>query len=90
MTIRPLIAALAFVSIAAPLAAQADEGSVSIDTVFAIDQAVKTTKPQFDRKDYVQNIEGVYPFAPTTAQKQRSRADVLKELAAMPAERVGA
>jgi len=88
MTIRPLIAALAFVSIAAPLAAQADEGSVSIDTVFAADQAIKTTKPQFDRKDYVNNIEGTYPFVAATPQ--RTREEVRKELAAMPAERVGA
>ena len=90
MNIRPLIAALAFVSLAAPLAAHADEGSVNIDTVFAVDQAVKTTQPQFDRKNYVNNIEGVYPFASTTVQNQRTREDVRKELATMPPERVGA
>lgn len=90
MTIRPLIAALAFVSIAAPLAAQADEGSVSIDKVFAVDQSIKTTKPQFDRKDYLNNIEGAYPFVSATASNTRTREEVRKELATMPAERVGA
>lgn len=93
MNIRPLLAALALVSLGAPLAAHADAPSGDIDTVFAIDQAVKAPKPQFDRKANVASVgEGAYPVIAATPQNQRivTRDEVRKQLATMPQERVGA
>ncbi len=89
MTIRPLIAALAFASLAAPLAAHADAPSGEIYTVFAIDQNAKVTVPEFDRRDYNPNVDELLAglkFTPTTV----TREQVLEELAAMPPEKVGA
>jgi hypothetical protein len=89
MTIRPLIAALAFVSLAAPLAAQADAPSGDINTVFAIDQNAKATIPEFDRHGYNPNVDELLA-GPKFATSTLTREQVLKELAAMPQEKVGA
>jgi hypothetical protein len=89
MTIRPLIAALAFVSLAAPLAAQADAPSGDINTVFAIDQNAKATIHEFDRHGYNPNVDELLA-GPKFATSTVTREQVLKELAAMPQEKVGA
>ena len=46
MNVRPLIAAVAFVSLAAPLAAHADAPSGEINTIFAIDPSGNMTAPE--------------------------------------------
>jgi hypothetical protein len=89
MTIRPLIAAFAFVSLAAPLAAHADAPSGDINTVFAIDSSAQANVPDFDRREhrtYIEDILAGPKFTPSTV----TREQVLKELAAMPLENVGA
>jgi hypothetical protein len=88
MNVRPLIAALAFVSVAAPIAAHADAPSGDINTVFAIDQAVKVERAQFDRSQARLYIEGELPS--TARADSVSREQVLGELAEMPQEKVGA
>jgi len=88
MNIRPLIAALAFVSIAAPLAAHADAPSGDINTVFAIDQNAKATIPEFDRHGYNPNVDEVLA-GPKFDTPTVTREQVLKELAAMPQANVG-
>jgi len=88
MTIRPLIAALAFAAIAAPLAAQADEPAGDFNTVFAIDQNAKVTVPAFDRSSYNSNVDEVLA-GPKFDTSTVTREQVLKELAAMPQEKVG-
>jgi hypothetical protein len=90
MTIRPLIAALAFASLAAPLAAHADTPSGDINTVFAIDQAVKIAQPQFDRSAWRAYVEDTLPDPKSPVVTSVTREQVLKELAAMPLEKVGA
>ncbi len=90
MTIRPLIAALAFASLAAPLAAHADAPSGDINTVFAIDQAVKIAQPQFDRSAWRAYVEDTLPDPKSPVVTSVTREQVLKELAAMPLEKVGA
>jgi hypothetical protein len=90
MTNRPLIAALAFASLAAPLTAHADAPSGDIDTVFAIDQAVKIAQPQFDRSAWRAYVEDTLPDPKSTVVTSVTREQVLKELAAMPLEKVGA
>ena len=85
MTIRPLLAAFAFASLAAPLAAHADAPSGDINTVFAIDQSVKVDGPQFDRREWRSYVEGTLPTSDSTV----TREQVLKELAAMPLEQIG-
>lgn len=89
MTIRPLIAALAFASLAAPLAAHADAPSGDINTVFAIDQNPNVKIPEFDRRSYNSNVDEVLA-GPKFATSTVTREQVLKELASMPQERIGA
>ncbi len=89
MTIRPLLAAFAFVSLAAPLAAHADEPSGDINTVFAIDQNVKANVPDFDRRAHRPYVEDILA-GPTSTTSQVTREQVREELAKMPPERVGA
>ena len=89
MTIRPLIAALAFVSIAAPLAAHADAPSGDINTVFAIDTNAQANVPDFDRSEHRTYVEDILA-GPKLATSTVTREQVLKELAAMPLETVGA
>jgi hypothetical protein len=89
MTIRPLLAAFAFVSLAAPLAAHADEPSGDINTVFAIDQNVKANVPDFDRRAHRTYVEDILA-GPTSTTSQVTRERVREELAKMPPERVGA
>lgn len=89
MNFRPLIAALAFASLAAPLAAHADEPAGDINTVFAIDQNAKVNIPDFDRGSYNSNVDEVLA-GPKFATSTVTREQVLKELAAMPQERIGA
>jgi len=89
MNVRPLIAALAFVSLAAPLAARADAPSGDINTVFAIDQAVKLDRAQFDRSDarlYVEDTLAGLTYAPSALTREQVRS----ELAASPAVYIGA
>lgn len=88
MTVRPLFAALAFASLAAPLAAHADAPSGDINTVFAIDQAVKVDPAPFDRREFSLYVEGVLPT--TGAANTVTREQVRKELAEMPPQNVGA
>ncbi len=88
MNVRPLFAALAFVSLGAPLAAHADGPSGDINTVFAIDQAVKFEPAEFDRSKITIYIEGVLPA--TAAADSVTREQVRRELATMPQEKVGA
>ena len=88
MTTRALFAALALVSLAAPLAAHADAPSGDINTVFAIDQAVKVDRAQFDRSEFSLYVEGVLPT--TAAPNTVTREQVRKELAEMPPQNVGA
>jgi hypothetical protein len=88
MNVRPLIAALAFVSVAAPFAAHADAPSGEINTVFAIDQAVKVERAQFDRSQARLYIEGEGPA--TAPAGSVTREQVLRELATMPPQKVGA
>lgn len=90
MNLRPLIAALAFTSLAAPLAAHADAPSGDINTVFAIDQAVKVAQPQFDRSQWRAYVESTLPDPKSPVLASVTREQVLKELASMPQERVGA
>ena len=90
MTIRPLIAALAFASLAAPLAAHADAPSGDINTVFAIDQAVKIVQPQFDRSQWNAYVESTLPDPKSPVLTSVTREQVLRELASMPQEKVGA
>jgi len=91
MNIRPLFAAIAFVSLAAPLAAQADAPSGEINTIFAIDTNVKVPAPKFDRREHRTYVEDILA-APTlsTPPSTVTRDEVRKELAKMPPERVGA
>jgi hypothetical protein len=89
MTIRPLIAALAFVSLAAPLAARADAPAGDINTVFAVDQNAKVTFPAFDGHGYNPNVDELLA-GPKYATSTVTREQVLQELAAMPQERIGA
>jgi hypothetical protein len=88
MNIRPLIATLAFVSVAAPFAAHADAPSGDINTVFAIDQAIKVERAQFDRSQARLYVEGERPA--TAPADSVTREQVLRELATMPQEKVGA
>jgi hypothetical protein len=90
MNFRPLIAALAFASLAAPLAAHADAPSGDINTVFAIDQAVKVAQPQFDRSQWSAYVESTLSDPKSPVLTSVTREQVLKELAAMPQEKVGA
>jgi hypothetical protein len=90
MNIRPLIAALAFVSIAAPLAAHADAPSGDINTVFAIDQTRQASVPDFDRREHRTYVEDVLAGPTSTTSSQVTREQVREELAKMPPERVGA
>jgi hypothetical protein len=89
MNIRSLFAAVAFVSLAAPLAAQADAPSGEINTIYAIDLSVKAPAPKFDRREHRTYVEDILA-APTAPQPSTvTREQVRKELAAMPQERVG-
>lgn len=88
MTIRPLIAAFAFASLAAPFAAHADTPSGDINTVFAVDQAIKVERAQFDRSQARLYIEGEQPT--NAANSTVTREQVRRELASMPQEKVGA
>ena len=88
MTFRPLLAAVALVSLAAPLAAHADAPSGDINTVFAIDQNVKVAGPQFDRREWRAYVEDTLPKF-DFATRSVTREQVRKELAAMPQERIG-
>ena len=90
MNIRPLIAAFAFVSIAAPLAAQAETPSGEINTVFAVDQSVKSNVPQFDRRALGNYIENILASSTLAKPAPVTREQVREELAKMPQERVGA
>jgi len=90
MNVRPFIAAVAFISLAAPLVAHADAPSGEINTLFAIDPSVNKTAPKFDRRQHRTYIEDI--LAAPTAPKPTTvtRDQVRKELANMPPERVGA
>ena len=89
MTIRPLIAALAFASFVVPLAAHADAPSGDINTVFAIDANAQASVPNFDRREHRTYVEDILA-GPKLATSTVTREQVLKELAAMPLESVGA
>jgi len=90
MTTRALFAALAFVSLAAPLAAYADAPSGEINTVFAVDESVKVDPPKFDRKEHRTYVEDILA-APTLSSKSTvTREQVREELAKMPPTRIGA
>jgi hypothetical protein len=90
MNFRPLIAALAFASLAAPLAAHADAPSGDINTVFAIDQAAKVAQPQFDRSQWRAYVESTLPDPKSPVLTSVTREQVLQELASMPQEKIGA
>ena len=81
MNIRPLIAALAFVSIAAPLAAHADAPSGDINTVFAIDQTRQASVPDFDRREHRTYVEDILAGPTSTTSSQVTREQVREELA---------
>ena len=89
MDFRPLIAAVAFASLAAPLAVHADEPAGDFNTLFAIDKNAKVNIPAFDRSTYNWNIEEVLA-GPKFVTPTVTREQVLKELAEMPQERIGA
>jgi hypothetical protein len=86
MTFRPSFAFVALAALSAPFAAFADAPSGDIDAIFAIDQAVKVSKPQFSREQYSTYIEGQLP----TVVSNKSRDEVRKDLVSMPVEAVGA
>jgi len=90
MNTRTLITAFAFVSLVAPLAAQADTPSGDINTVFAIDQSVKSNAPQFDRRAHGNYIEVILASSTLSKPAPVTREQVREELAKMPQERVGA
>lgn len=90
MTIRPLIAALAFASLVAPLAAQADAPSGDINTVFAIDANAQASVPDFDRREHRTYVEDILAGPSANTASQVTREQVREELARMPPERVGA
>lgn len=90
MTIRPLLAAFAFASLAAPLVAHADAPSGDINTVFAIDQNSQAKVPDFDRREHRTYVEDILAAPTSTTSSQVTREQVLEELARMPPERVGA
>jgi hypothetical protein len=90
MNVRPLIAALAFVSVAAPFAAHADAPSGEINTIFAIDQNVKADPPKFDRREHRTYVEDVLAAPSLSARSTVTREQVREELAKMPPEKVGA
>jgi hypothetical protein len=85
MTFRPTFAFVAL-ALSAPFAAFADAPSGDIDTVFALDQAIQVSKPQFSRELYSTYVEGQLPTIVST----KSREEVRNELASMPVEAVGA
>ena len=87
MNIRPLIAALAFVSIAAPLAAHADAPSGDINTVFAIDQTRQATVPDFDRREPRTCVEDVLAGPSSTTSSPSSSASARKSTAWWPPTR---
>lgn len=91
MTTRAVFAALAFVSLAAPLAAYADAPSGEINTIFAIDESVKVDPPKFDRRELPVNVDA-FLAAPTLSSKPSTvtREQVREELAKMPPMRFGA
>ena len=87
---RTLFAALAFASLAAPLAAYADAPSGEINTVFAADESVKVDPPKFDRKESRTYVEDILA-APTLSSKSTvTREQVREELAKMPPVHIGA
>jgi hypothetical protein len=88
MKIRRLFAALAVASFAAPLVAHADAPAGDINTVFAIDQNVQASVPDFDRREHRTYVEHIVGGATTASQVTREQ--VREELARMPPERVGA
>lgn len=90
MTIRPLIAAFAFTSLVAPLAAQADAPSGDINTVYAIDANAQANVPEFDRREHRTYVEDILAGPSTNTASQVTREQVREELARMPPERVGA
>ncbi len=90
MNVRPLIAALAFISLAAPLAAQADTPSGEINTIFAVDQNLKANPPKFDRRELGTYVEHILAAPSLSVRSTVTREQVREELAKMPPERVGA
>ena len=90
MTIRPLIAALAFASLAAPLVAHADAPSGDINTVFAIDANTQASVPNFDRREHRTYVEDILAGPSANTASQVTREQVREELARMPPEQVGA
>ncbi|MGE5712331.1 MAG: hypothetical protein ACM32F_00540 [Betaproteobacteria bacterium] len=90
MNVRSVFAALAFVSLAAPLAAHADAPSGDINTVFAIDQATQASVPDFDRREHRTYVEDILAGPASKDSSQVTREQVREELARMPVERVGA
>ena len=91
MKTQAFFAALALVSLAAPLAAYADQPSGEINTIFAVDEAVKVDPPKFDRREHRNYVEDILA-APTLSSKPNTvtREQVREELAKMPPDRVGA
>jgi hypothetical protein len=90
MNVRSVFAALAFVSIAAPLTAYADAPSGDINTVFATDLAKQASVPDFDRREHRTYVEDILAGPASKTSPQVTREQVRKELARMPQERVGA
>lgn len=90
MNVRSLTAALAFISLAAPLAAQADTPSGEINTIFAIDQNLKVDPPKFDRREHRNYVEDILAAPSLSVRSTVTREQVREELAKMPPERVGA
>ena len=90
MNVRPLIAALAFVSVAAPFTAQADAPSGEINTIFAIDQNLKVDPPKFDRRELGNYVEDILAAPSLSVRSTVTREQVREELAKMPPEKVGA
>ncbi len=92
MKTQAFFAALALVSLAAPLAAYADQPSGEINTIFAVDESVKVDPPKFDRRKHFGNYVEDILAAPTLSSKPNTvtREEVREELAKMPPDRVGA
>lgn len=89
--IRSLIAIAAFASLGAPFAAYADAPSGDLEQSFPLTNARQAQFPVRIDRDYNSSLDYTFPYVMHSAEaKAATRAQVLKELATMPAERIGA
>jgi hypothetical protein len=92
MSVRKLVAVVAFATLGAPLAAHADAPSGDFDAIFALDRSVKVEQSQFPRSEHRAYIEHLWldEQLAANANAAKTREQVRQEIAAMPLEAIGA